>query len=1286
MGVIVGGNTSSAACSVRRSWWLAAALISLSVACAYFACPVQAARVHALLTSETLPEPAFEAPTWVAVDQTTHHYYVTAATDPAHGQSMVYQYDEHGALDASRPILPPPTSQFAPNHVAVDNSGGPTNGYVYVQGGVKAVESDGEGLIQQYDASGSLTSVRISAAALPPTGTPQEGGLPPVVKPEIFTPLAIAVGPSGDVFAAENFKPGSSQTIEVFGPDGTFLRQLAPELIGAINGIAVDAAGQIFLATSFGSSETEQGNGLVEIDPSGRCVQSGCAPIDPHRIKGVAVDDAEGAVLTTGIVSEASREGRFSEYDIATGNLLGMTRLPQSHEPQGIGVDETSGEVVLADIGGAGEENTVKVFGGVEVVPDVVTGPPAAVTDHSVTLSGEIGAAGVPGATCVFQYVDAEGFAAHGFAGAAETPCSPEGPFSGATLEAVGAEVSGLRGGTVYHERLLGTNVNGSNPGEDVTFQTKGPSVTGEQATAITETGATLTGSINPRGGSTTYRFEYVTEAQFEEAGFAGALEVPAGRETIGPGNTAVPIAQRIEGLVPGNPYIFRIVAESIGGANAGVTEAPERGFAAFRPAVGLPDGRRYEQASPTEKNGADIEGEANAVAVSPEGDRVTFYSSAGIPGGNGAQWFPSYLASRGPGETGWSTQGILPPASSGPRGRVIGWTEDLSEVFDFATQPTGPAQLLARSSADGSLTVIGTEPGAPTATNFAFAGESTGGRFQIFESGSGEMVPGDRSGTQNVYLYDHESGELVVAGLLNDGTVPTDGAIAGPYDWYKSGSTEEPGGALESYYTEAAHVISSNGERIFFTAAGTGQLYVRENPLEPQSAMSGGACTEPSKACTIRISAPEGGVTDPETPAAFLGASKDGRIVYFLDSGRLTSDATGGNGFDLYRYDVDTGELTDVAVDSADKQGARAEGMLGMSDDGSRAYFVARGALTPDSTEAPGGETNLYFLEGDQLEFITRLGTGDSAGQEGVNWIPRSRTSGNSLVTKASRVTRDGRGLLFTSSRQLTGFANDRSAELYLSRAGQEISCISCNPTGEAPLGPASLQALPEKEFSAKLPFAILPHNVSANGNRIVFDTADALVASDHNAVNDVYEWEEPNPAEPADSCTAGSPAFVASSGGCLYLISGGAQGGEPSYFAGADEKGEDIFFFTRQSLVAQDRDNLVDVYDARIGGGIPDQEQVPTPPCEGEAGCLGATNPPPSATAPGTTGFQGPGNLKPKSCKKGFVRRHGKCVKKPKPKPHHKTRDTGHGKKKSAKGKKKQKKHGNSNGRAPR
>jgi hypothetical protein len=194
------------------------------------------------------------------------------------------------------------------------------------------------------------------------------------------------------------------------------------------------------------------------------------------------------------------------------------------------------------------------------------------------------------------------------------------------------------------------------------------------------------------------------------------------------------------------------------------------------------------------------------------------------------------------------------------------------------------------------------------------------------------------------------------------------------------------------------------------------------------------------------------------------------------------------------------------------------------------------------------------------------------------------------------------------------------------------------------------------------------MTHNLSANGKRVIFDSRARLVASDHNSVNDVYEWEEPGEG----SCTAEpSSTYVPSSGGCLFLISGGDAGAEPSWFADADEEGENAFFFTSQRLVSQDKDGLVDIYDARVGGGIPSQESEPAPPCNGEAACAGQASSSPPVSSPGTSNFQGPGNpAAPKACAKGKVRKHGKCVAKPK-KKHKKSKAHGKGKQKTNGGK---------------
>jgi hypothetical protein len=111
--------------------------------------------------------------------------------------------------------------------------------------------------------------------------------------------------------------------------------------------------------------------------------------------------------------------------------------------------------------------------------------------------------------------------------------------------------------------------------------------------------------------------------------------------------------------------------------------------------------------------------------------------------------------------------------------------------------------------------------------------------------------------------------------------------------------------------------------------------------------------------------------------------------------------------------------------------------------------------------------------------------------------------------------------------------------------------------------------------------------------------------------------------------------------------LLSTG-MGSDPASFAATSDSGDDAFIVTRQRLVKTDRDSLVDVYDARVGGGFP-EPPAPEPGCP-EEGCL--VPPPPTPQTPTTTA-PGSGNLAaPKPCPRGKVRRGGRCVLKPCPK----------------------------------
>jgi hypothetical protein len=156
-------------------------------------------------------------------------------------------------------------------------------------------------------------------------------------------------------------------------------------------------------------------------------------------------------------------------------------------------------------------------------------------------------------------------------------------------------------------------------------------------------------------------------------------------------------------------------------------------------------------------------------------------------------------------------------------------------------------------------------------------------------------------------------------------------------------------------------------------------------------------------------------------------------------------------------------------------------------------------------------------------------------------------------------------------------------------------------------------------------------------------------LVLADVNGVSDIYEWE----ANGTGSCNRSDQ-----NGGCLFLVSPG-NSPLPASLADVSVDGDNVFFFTAQSLVRQDRDELLDVYDARVGGGILSQNEVEPAPCASEGCTTGAGTVAPNHTNPGST-VRGPGNSKPLQCKKGFhkvtKKGHESCVKNKKKHGQHK------------------------------
>jgi hypothetical protein len=999
-------------------------------------------------------------------------------------------------------------------------------------------------------------------------------------------------------------------------------------------GLAVDAAGTVYAVDRTEKTLSEERGSRVQTfdssgNPLGDFAASSLAPgVDAPR-RAIAIDPADGHVFVAASVPFMGQH--ILEFDAAGGLLETYFQGQIPGEVGGLAIGPGSQPYM------AYGRNARVYLLGPTVPPTTEIESIDASGGTSADVDAKINPTGLEGSYRIELSTD-EG---------AHWQVKASGDFpSGESDHSYSATIADLEALTRYRVRVVAEKVFGSGTAEDsASFETPAaPPVLGTLGYSYSGACVRLEGAVNPENQQTDYQFEYVSEAQFAESAFAQAVSVPAAAAGLPAGPASVPVAQEVCGLTPGTTYHFRLSARNPTGSTVGSPLT----FTTFRTGSSvLPDERAYEQASPVDKNGANIQAGVNVLQAAADGNAVTFFTNAGLPGGEGGQDFPIFVARRSPDGSGWSTQGLLPPASLGPRAFVSGWTGDLTHSYASAWTPGSPTGFYARDTSTGQVGAIATDPVVTESEIPTFAAATSGGADVLFEDTT-QIDPRAIPGRSNVYLWNANSGRTVLASVMNDGTAPPAGAFAGPYDWFGNGT--EGGGSSQKYYTNESHALSEGASVVYFTAAGSGQLYLRRDPLQPQSPLDGeGGCRDASKACTVWVSKSQRTVPEPERPAVFVGATPGGSMALLMSKSALTDDANtgGGMGRDLYLFDAAGGDLVDLTPDEAGN-GAEVRGILGYSDDLSYIYFVANGVLAPgaapgscaDATDSQEGSCNLYLWHAGVITYIATL-AGASAPADTRNWRPTSTPSKRDAAQRTARVTPDGGTLIFQSARRLTAYESGGKSEVFRYTASEaQLQCVSCSPTNAPASGDAGLSNIIAPFTQPSTQAALLTRNLSASGGRIFFDSPDKLVAADTNGVSDVYEWE---------AYGEGSCRSELDNGGCLFLISTGTSP-KPSYFVDASASGDDVFIETVQPLVTQDRDELVDVYDARVHGGIPAQNQAETPSCAGERDCAGAIPPAPGGRPPGTSGFIGPGNPKRAAqCRKGArpLRRHGKYVK---------------------------------------
>jgi hypothetical protein len=641
---------------------------------------------------------------------------------------------------------------------------------------------------------------------------------------------------------------------------------------------------------------------------------------------------------------------------------------------------------------------------------------------------------------------------------------------------------------------------------------------------------------------------------------------------------------------------VVAIAALSLTAAPALADDCPNAALRAQNNSAQLPDCRAYELVTPVFK-----EGFSPIPAGITDAGRLTFLANgnfanngngaAGLPGGN------TYLAERD--GSGWVIKGLAP---AGPE-----YSTDISVTpfaaavsFDLRSslwlmrrgdQTNAVSDLYIRRS-DDTFTRIGSALGTL---------ESRGGRTHQASDDLSHIafIVGDAA--YEYFGIDHD--QLRRVDVDNAGQ-PLTPACASPN--------------MGSQFGSLHHAISADGRVIF--------LGCSQDPAALFARVDGTTTISVSESQCTRTPSDPGGACNAHSQATFQGASADGTRVYFTTTDQLVNGDTDDTS-DLYECDIPTG--TPAPVGSVNQcpalrevsgaaTGADVQGVTRLSEDGSRAYFVAKGVLA-SNTDANGvpamaGDDNLYAWTRDtghpdgETRYVARLDPADGGSPENGLWNPDT-------IGRLAQATDDGRYLVFGSYAPLIDHGpqadTDSARDIYRYDAQTgALTRLSIDVNGDGGNEPG---ANANFTISAENPLFPTKHTprtaMSDDGGSVVFNTTDALAPGDTNGTVDVYLWHEGHVSlissgKPSDDQVVqvftNSPLGVTAGGISLALIS-------PS--------GRDVYFETTARLVSTDVDTVFDIYDARVDGGF---DLSKSPACSGDA----CQSPPSAPSPPSQTG----------------------------------------------------------------
>ncbi len=578
---------------------------------------------------------------------------------------------------------------------------------------------------------------------------------------------------------------------------------------------------------------------------------------------------------------------------------------------------------------------------------------------------------------------------------------------------------------------------------------------------------------------------------------------------------------------------LFAVLLACLPGTATAVA-APPQGTP-VQVALGVPDqGRAWELVTPAEPTANVV---AQVKAFSPDGSRIGFMSRGPLPGATSGSPFiqPAISIRNG---SGWETRPMNPPNPVNDEFPTEGgafylgpdaFAPDLASAVLQRHLPLQSGQVSNDVGLFRYVAGAGYSLQADIGPEAVLSGTSADLSHILFSSEE-HLLPADAARTEGRSVYELDGSTLRLVDVTGAGSLLS---TCGSSVFSLKGSQEHG-------TPDVPNQISRDGRRIFFvthpSCTGPARVFLRENGTT-----------------TTEISASQCTLADcgPEADATFVGATPDGSAAFIVSDQRLTDD-DGNEHEDLYRYEVESGQLALLSSRPGGPDAVPALTGVLASADGSRVYFQALHV-----GETSGG---------------TCL---DNQGRPACYFVSRGAGTHQLAPSIFAAVSSDGRFALIETAAALSPADTDGQVDLYRYDAvSDDFTQVSVGN------GPFEATAAPAY-FSWGI--GSHPHRaLTEDGSRAFFTTNEPLLPADRNEVADVYEWVN----------------------GELGLVSSGAAGDTSTIFLGSTPDGGTVFLRTAQTLVPRDRDGGgVDIYAARIGGGFP--ETQPPGECESVATC---------------------------------------------------------------------------------